>query len=144
MDVASKEFLSTFEWKKLRLQALFLHGSRCQCCGMTPALGAVLNVDHIKPRKTHPELALRLDNLQVLCGDCNHGKGNWSTEDFRPQVGYFYHERRQVAHIWDGKDTFCRMWSTGGIARSKVGFARHDGPGTRRICKQCMNSRGSP
>ena len=36
----------------------------------------MLEVDHIKPRSTHPELALDFDNLQVLCHDCNQGKGN--------------------------------------------------------------------
>lgn len=79
----TKEFLESYEWKKLRLEALLKHGRKCQCCGTSPETGAVLNVDHIKPRKTHPELALTLSNLQVLCHDCNHGKGNWNTTDFR-------------------------------------------------------------
>lgn len=82
-DVTSSEFLQSYEWRKLRLIALKLHGSRCQCCGASPKEGAVMNVDHIKPRKTHPELALTLNNLQVLCHECNHGKGNWDTTDFR-------------------------------------------------------------
>ena len=43
----------------------------------------MLNVDHIKPRFLFPDLALRLDNLQVLCGDCNEGKGNWDMTDWR-------------------------------------------------------------
>jgi hypothetical protein len=76
------DFLNSYEWRKLRLQALLLHGRQCQCCGAKPP-NIVLNVDHIKPRKTHPELALTLDNLQVLCHECNHGKGNWLTHDFR-------------------------------------------------------------
>lgn len=42
-----------------------------------------MNVDHIKPRKLFPELALDPDNLQVLCHECNHGKGNWDMTDFR-------------------------------------------------------------
>jgi 5-methylcytosine-specific restriction endonuclease McrA len=53
------------------------------CCGATPQTGAVMNVDHIKPRKTYPELALSVENLQILCGECNHGKGNWNTTDWR-------------------------------------------------------------
>jgi 5-methylcytosine-specific restriction endonuclease McrA len=63
--------------------ALKQHGARCQCCGASPATGAVMNVDHIKPRRIYPELALEVTNLQVLCGDCNHGKGNWDMTDWR-------------------------------------------------------------
>ena len=85
-DKTSSDFLKSYEWKALRLQALILHGRRCQCCGASPDAtnNVVLNVDHIKPRKLFPNLALNLDNLQVLCGDCNHGKGNWNQTDFRP------------------------------------------------------------
>jgi hypothetical protein len=79
----SKDFLASKEWKRLRLEALKKNGSRCQCCGAGPSSGAVLNVDHIKPRKLFPELALHIDNLQVLCGECNEGKGNWDMTDFR-------------------------------------------------------------
>lgn len=81
--VKTDEFLQSFEWRKLRMQALKKHGSRCQCCGATPADGKRMNVDHIKPRKFFPELALELDNLQILCEDCNHGKGNWDQTDWR-------------------------------------------------------------
>ena len=81
--VKSNEFLTTYEWRKLRMEALKKYGGRCQCCGASPATGAVLNVDHIKPRRIYPHLALELDNLQVLCGECNHGKGNWDETDWR-------------------------------------------------------------
>ena len=79
----SPEFLSSFEWRKLRMVALKKYGAKCQCCGASPATGAVMNVDHIKPRKFFPHLALDIENLQVLCGDCNHGKGNWDSTDWR-------------------------------------------------------------
>lgn len=121
------------------MAALDKHGARCQCCGASAVQGAVMNVDHIKPRKTHPHLALDIDNLQVLCNECNHGKGNWNTTDWRPQSGYFYNANsaRKLAHLWDGTDTLCRMWSTGGIAKNRAGWARHD----ERICSQCLNKR---
>lgn len=53
------------------------------CCGATREDGVQIQVDHIKPRKTHPELALDINNLQVLCEVCNHGKGNWDQTDWR-------------------------------------------------------------
>lgn len=83
INPASDEFLSSFEWRAVRMMALKLHGARCQCCGASPATGAVMNVDHIKPRKFFPQLALDVNNLQVLCHDCNHGSGNWSMTDWR-------------------------------------------------------------
>lgn len=83
VQVASDQFLLTFEWRKVRMLALKRYGARCQCCGASPADGAVMNVDHIKPRKIFPNLALDVDNLQVLCHECNHGKGNWDMTDWR-------------------------------------------------------------
>lgn len=80
---AEPKFLQTMEWRRARYDALKRHGRRCQCCGATPATGAVMNVDHILPRKTHPQLALDPENLQVLCADCNAGKGNRDTTDWR-------------------------------------------------------------
>lgn len=79
------DFLASKAWKRARIRALTRHGSRCQACGTTPQDGARLNVDHIKPRRLFPALALDDDNLQVLCGDCNEGKGNWDMTDFRPR-----------------------------------------------------------
>ncbi len=76
-------FLDSYKWRALRMQAIIKYGSICQCCGNTPANGIVINVDHIKPRKTHPELALEISNLQILCNACNHGKGNWDQTDWR-------------------------------------------------------------
>lgn len=83
VDVKSDAFLSTYEWRRVRMMALKKYGPRCQCCGATPTTGAVMNVDHIKPRKLFPDLALEVSNLQILCHDCNHGKGNWDTTDWR-------------------------------------------------------------
>lgn len=85
VDVASTEFLSSYAWRQLRMRVLSHYGPRCMCCGATPDSGAVMNVDHIKPRKTYPHLALDFDNLQVLCHECNHGKGNWDSTDWRPR-----------------------------------------------------------
>lgn len=85
--VATDGFLSTYEWRRLRMEVIKERGSRCECCGATPADGqTVINVDHIKPRRKYPELALTKANLQVLCSPCNHGKGNWDETDWREQA----------------------------------------------------------
>lgn len=85
LNVTGDGFLLSYEWRKLRMVALKKYGAVCQCCGATPKTGAVMNVDHIKPRKLFPQLALDVDNLQILCGDCNHGKGNWDMTDWRQE-----------------------------------------------------------
>ena len=78
----SDKFFKSREWRQLRYDALKLHGRKCQCCGATPDC-TILHVDHIKPRSKYPELQLSIDNLQVLCEDCNIGKSNLHEDDFR-------------------------------------------------------------
>lgn len=77
------DFLQTYMWRQLRYRAIKAAGGECLSCGATAGNSVKLHVDHIKPRKTHPHLALEMDNLQVLCNACNHGKGNWDTTDWR-------------------------------------------------------------
>lgn len=83
---ATAAFLLSYEWRTLRMQVLVKRGPRCECCGATPKDGIRINVDHIKPRRKHPELALVESNLQVLCDVCNQGKGNWNETDWRADV----------------------------------------------------------
>lgn len=42
-----------------------------------------------------------------------------------------------AAHIWDGNDTRCRMWSTGGITKKKR-YRVTDSPEGHRICALCQ------
>lgn len=84
IDPNGPEFLDSYEWKALRMKVLTKYGPVCMCCGATRADGEQMHVDHIKPRRKRPDLALVFDNLQVLCGTCNHGKGNWDETDWRP------------------------------------------------------------
>jgi 5-methylcytosine-specific restriction endonuclease McrA len=83
IDPKTNAFLSSFEWRSVRMEALKLYGAKCMCCEATPSTGAVMNVDHIRPRKLYPSLALDINNLQILCDQCNHGKGNWDQTDWR-------------------------------------------------------------
>jgi 5-methylcytosine-specific restriction endonuclease McrA len=77
-------FYNSLEWKRFRLEALAHYGRICVSCGAGPQ-EAILHVDHIKPRFLYPELALRLKNMQILCGPCNQGKG-LNKNDFRPKT----------------------------------------------------------
>lgn len=79
----SDSFLLSYEWRRLRMEVIKERGARCECCGATPRDGIVIHVDHVKPRKLRPDLALEKSNLQVLCEVCNHGKGNWDETDWR-------------------------------------------------------------
>lgn len=58
------------QWKRLRWQALRRDGFACVQCG---ARGR-LEVDHVKPVRTHPELSYVLGNLQSLCVPCHARK----------------------------------------------------------------------
>jgi len=80
--VKDEEFYRSIQWRQLRYLAL-RNCKGCQCCGAKASDGIVLHVDHVKPRYKHPELSLCLDNLQVLCEDCNMGKGAWDMTDWR-------------------------------------------------------------
>lgn len=81
-----KSFYRTTEWKRLRYDVLRECGARCMACGKSPQEhGITLNVDHIKPIKTHWHLRLEKSNLQVLCSDDNWGKGSRYEDDWRPK-----------------------------------------------------------
>lgn len=66
----SKRVTATRRWQVVRMQILERDGFRCKECG---ARGR-LEVDHIKPVRSNPELAFCHDNLQALCGPCHTKK----------------------------------------------------------------------
>jgi len=79
----NRRFYSSQEWMSVRYVALREHGFKCLCCGRSAKNGVELHVDHIKPISKYPELRLEIENLQVLCRDCNLGKSNKFEDDFR-------------------------------------------------------------
>lgn len=84
--IASGDFLRTPSWKRARYDALLANDGRCELCARDKhqlGAGRYLNVDHVKPRRARPDLALDVRNLQVLCPDCNAGKGNRHDDDWR-------------------------------------------------------------
>ena len=76
-------FYRSAEWGQMRYKALVVYGKKCVCCGATPETGAVMHVDHIKPRSKRPDLELNINNLQILCAQCNIGKLNLDDTDLR-------------------------------------------------------------
>lgn len=77
------EFLESREWLDLRYRVLKKRGGSCQLCGSRGSKENPIQVDHIKPRSTHPQLSLVEGNLQVLCRMCNLGKSNRDDTDWR-------------------------------------------------------------
>ena len=66
----SRQVTRTKRWKALRAEILERDGYRCRGCGC----GGRLEVDHVKPVRTHPELSYDPGNLQALCPGCHTRK----------------------------------------------------------------------
>lgn len=79
----SDGFYESREWLELRYRVLQKAGGSCKLCGCRPTSDNPIQVDHIKPRSLHPELALVESNMQVLCRNCNVGKSNKDDTDWR-------------------------------------------------------------
>jgi hypothetical protein len=85
-ELEIKQFYSSKEWRtsESRYTALRNAKGRCQCCGRSKdEEGIKLVVDHIKPVRKFWHLRFDVMNLQVLCNDCNLGKGSWDQTDWR-------------------------------------------------------------
>jgi 5-methylcytosine-specific restriction endonuclease McrA len=74
-------FYESRAWFNARRQALIAAGWQCQRshggCGASVAGKGRAIVDHIRPLRTHPALALEPANLRVLCPACHnrrHGR----------------------------------------------------------------------
>ena len=70
-------------WRVVRYEALKRANGRCILCGRSAKDGVKLHVDHIKPASLFPELYFDINNLQVLCEDCNLGKSDTDSIDWR-------------------------------------------------------------
>lgn len=71
------------DFRELRYKVFLRDGEICAKCGATPRPNFWLEIDHIKPVSKYPELALDIDNLQVLCKDCNRAKSNIDEMNYR-------------------------------------------------------------
>jgi 5-methylcytosine-specific restriction endonuclease McrA len=76
-------FYDSPEWLRLRYFALSQSGGVCEACKRRPTIDNPLHCDHILPRSHFSELELDADNVQILCRECNLGKGNHDLTDWR-------------------------------------------------------------
>jgi 5-methylcytosine-specific restriction endonuclease McrA len=86
----AKNWYGSAEWRRVRYK--FLRSQprplRCALCNRSAADGGVtLCVDHIKSVRRFPGLRAKLENLQVLCSECNLGKGSEWADDWRAGAG---------------------------------------------------------
>lgn len=69
--ILSNKFYTSTDWINVRDSRLRSSPNSCARCNSDNDL----TVDHIKPRSKFPELALDLNNTQILCRSCNSSKG---------------------------------------------------------------------
>lgn len=72
---ADVRFYVSARWKRLAAIVRNAAHGLCQRCGQPPTRKS-LEVHHKKPRKTHPELAYDLDNLEALCTRCHNAESD--------------------------------------------------------------------
>lgn len=70
----SDKFYGTSRWRKLSLCFRKLN-PLCANCKEHGRITPARLVDHIKPLKTHPELATEWSNLRSLCQSCHNSIG---------------------------------------------------------------------
>lgn len=77
-------FYNSYDWKQIRYTVLKNCKGKCMACNRSDL---PLHIDHIKPLRKYWRLRLDINNLQVLCQECNYGKGNWDETDWRDKQG---------------------------------------------------------
>jgi len=82
--VERRGFYSSALWKRVRVAVIEECEGRCQMCGRSyKNNGVTITVDHIVPISIDWSKRLDKSNLQILCEDCNYGKGNSYITDWR-------------------------------------------------------------
>lgn len=104
-EEAIRAFYDSWEWKRCRYDVMQGKRLSCMACGADRSDGVKIVADHIKPLRWYWNRRLDSKNIQILCQDCNMGKGSRSQSDFRspsedeqcyvPQAAYGLH-RDQV------------------------------------------------
>lgn len=72
-----RAFYKTARWIAFRKYAMSLtENALCRTCKESGLIVPATQLDHIKPRKEHPELAYEIENMQGLCLSCHRKKTN--------------------------------------------------------------------
>lgn len=71
---ADKAFYKSVRWLEVRAIVLSRDDGLCQQCKRRGRTATGSQVDHIKPRKQHQELAFDTENLETLCLSCHNAK----------------------------------------------------------------------
>jgi 5-methylcytosine-specific restriction endonuclease McrA len=79
------DFYKSKEWVRLRRLILIRDNFLCRMCGKFCAKTA--HVDHIKSRKSRPDLAMEPSNLQTLCAHCHNSIKQRHEKNPRKGVG---------------------------------------------------------
>ena len=74
---------------------------KCNYCDENVSFNRSLNIDHIKPLKTHWNLRLDINNLQILCKDCNKFK---ASKQNNPKDEAFANKQRLVQEQMDEEE----------------------------------------
>ncbi|MFN0115058.1 MAG: homing endonuclease associated repeat-containing protein [Paracoccaceae bacterium] len=77
LPIATRRSPRAISWR-LRAKVLMRDGATCQLCGASPQSGARLHVDHVVPWSKGGDTSL--ENLRILCAQCNIGKGDFMPE----------------------------------------------------------------
>ena len=88
---------STTQWRKLREIVIRRDGGMCQACGLEGN-----HVDHIVPRRLGGDDSL--NNLQLLCQNCNLRKGGTFFDKPRTPMtllGSFIPKNASISHYQD-------------------------------------------
>ena len=83
-----QRFYSSRAWRALRYATLHKNCERygVLTCEVCRSIGGPFHCDHIEPLSKAWGRRLDPTNVQVMCGDCNLGKGNRDQIDWRSPV----------------------------------------------------------
>lgn len=95
-DTQGYKLIHSSKWKKFRRRIIASDGGYCQRCKIKYGTYTFdnLEVHHIKPRNTHPELMFEEDNVITVCKTCNAELGlegidfEWNPKD-RGEIGVY-------------------------------------------------------